>query len=358
MWRKWCKSRAWPTPCSPASKFPTRSRQRFALQFRRSGAALWEMFLRLTTRQTAWCAGSFALLIFFACAPAFAQTVPPEPDPLARIRAQPPAQACSAKEITLCDEAAPKIIANAMGKDSTIEENLRELANGEDRDDTGAPVRPGTAPPPNTAAQASVEDWAVAAFHAVGLDARVESSPRAAGGRQYVVAEIRGREKPNEIVVLAAIEGQGTPLGVGPYERVDAAVLVEAARDIAATGIVPRRTIRFVLFYAWGIDACDVSDYVSAHRAELDRTVAAIFVSQGTGQGTRFLLSGRHDIEPQVREALKPLATLAPTPDSYDLSYDNCIEPFLDEGVPTLVADRDGAENEISRVQFEQMNFQ
>src|SRR5207245_10596122 len=48
---------------------------------------------------------------------AAAQISPPEPDPLARMRqaAAASTQACSESEISACAQAAPKIIANALG---------------------------------------------------------------------------------------------------------------------------------------------------------------------------------------------------------------------------------------------------
>jgi hypothetical protein len=287
--------------------------------------------LRLARTETARPAARLALLCFLACIPALAQTVPPEPDPLARIRAQAPEQACSDAEPTLCAEAAPKIIANAMGASSTIKENLRQLASKDDGHAIGALA------PPSVVDQVSLADWAVAAFHAAGLDAHTESGLPDGPMGSYVVAEIRGREKPDEIVVVAAVINvslfrDGFDVGS------DAAVLFEAARDIAATGLVPRRTIRFVLFFGGGIDGCSAPGYVNARADELDRTTALVFLAQGKGHWTRYLLNGRHDIEPQVREALGPLARLSLAPVSFDVTLGNCTIPFLDEGVPTLVA--------------------
>ncbi len=57
-----------------------------------------------------------------------------------------------------------------------------------------------------------------------------------------VIAEIHGREKPNEFVVLAA------PLTLGSQDVCNTALIIEAARDIHLTGLRPLRSIRFVLF--------------------------------------------------------------------------------------------------------------
>lgn len=292
-----------------------------------------------------------ALLFFPACVPAIAQAVPPEPDPLSRIRAQPPAPACSVAEPTLCAEAAPKIIANAMAASSTIEENLRQLAGGEGGHSMGEPA------PQSVVDEQRVVDWAVAAFRAAGLDVHTEAHSASMPTEGNVVAEIRGREEPNEIVVLAAIIFPSA-LRDHPEAATDAAVLVEAARDIAATGLVPRRTIRFVLLFAAGLGVCSASDYVNAHRDELAHTIAVILVSQGTGHGTRYLLNGRHDIESQVREALKPLATLALAPDSFDEAAGNCTMDFLAQGLPTLIAEPEGRNDRPSPITLDQLDFQ
>src|SRR5882672_4796065 len=67
-------------------------------------------------------------IVLAACIPAGAQLSPTEPDPLARIRdaAGANVKACSATGETLCEQVAPKIIANAQGQ-SPLSSNLRLL---------------------------------------------------------------------------------------------------------------------------------------------------------------------------------------------------------------------------------------
>ena len=58
----------------------------------------------------------------------------------------------------------------------------------------------------------------------------------------------RGYEKPDEFVVLGA-HLDSWDLGTGALDNgCNVAMVIEAARAIKATGLVPRRTIRFVLF--------------------------------------------------------------------------------------------------------------
>ena len=179
-----------------------------------------------------------------ACVPAAAQLSNAEPDPLARIRdaAKSNVQACSATGETLCEQVAPKIIANALG-DTPLGDNLRrvraELSGGASE---------------STAAARAVA-WGVAAFQDAGLEVHTEKydecrmrAPREANWSRNVAAEIRGREKPEEWVLVGAhLDPRANGPGMLDY-NCDAAMAIEAARDILRTGIRPRRSIRFVLF--------------------------------------------------------------------------------------------------------------
>jgi hypothetical protein len=282
--------------------------------------------------------------LLFSCTPAFSQIAPPpETDPLSRIRAQGPAQACSAAEPTLCAEAAPKIIADAMGDNSTIETNVRRLIAENGR--AGSEDDPNEPTPSETTLMA---EWAEEAFRATGLNVYTETYAVPAEGaergqesstQQNVVAEIRGRENSDEIVVLSArLDSWQFHYGT-LFDACNAAVLIEAARDIAATGLVPRRTIRFVLFIGDKPGALGSAAYVQAHRNEMDRTIAAIDFVGGTGHVIGYSLGGRRDIEPGVREALAPLNSLGPLTDTFEVGTEGDGFNFLLEGVPNLGTD-------------------
>src|ERR1700681_1231256 len=80
--------------------------------------------------------------LFGAAISAAAQISSPEPDPLARMRqaaASASTQACSESEISACAQAAPKIIANALGA-SPLAENLRRLTDEIGGRLTGSPA--------------------------------------------------------------------------------------------------------------------------------------------------------------------------------------------------------------------------
>ncbi len=77
------------------------------------------------------------------------------------------------------------------------------------------------------------------------------SIPNVIGGpikAANVVAEIRGSEKPEEFVILGA-HLDSWELGTGALDNgCNAALVVDALRAIKASGVKPRRTIRFILF--------------------------------------------------------------------------------------------------------------
>src|SRR6266481_874525 len=129
--------------------------------------------------------------------------------------------------------------------------------------------------------------------------------PNKIGGpveQENVIGEIRGYEKPEEIVILGA-HLDSWELGTGALDNgCNAALVIEAARAIKATGLLPRRTIRFVLFSGEEQGTIGSFEYVKAHRAELDKIRAMITFDSGIGRVTGYSLGGRLDIEAGVRE--------------------------------------------------------
>jgi Peptidase family M28 len=252
------------------------------------------------------------------------------PDPLARIRAaaQGNARACSATGETLCEQVAPKIIANAQGE-SPLAENLRRLTDEMEERVSGPP----------TVARAVA--WGVSAFRDAGLDVHTEKYAVRIGGpaeQENVVAEIRGREKPDEWVLVAAHLDSWTQGPEVVDNTCDAAMMIEAARDILRTGIRARRSIRFVLFTGNEKGMPGSWAYVRAHRAELDRTRAAIISRSACLQVTGYSLNGRHDIEPGLREAMNPIESLGAGHYFFGAFAGTDDFDFLVEGVPTLTA--------------------
>lgn len=161
--------------------------------------------------------------------------------------------------------------------------------------------------------------------------------------QENVIGEIRGRENPDEAVILGA-HLDSWDLGTGALDNAcNAALVIEAARAIKATGLLPRRSIRFVLFTGEEQGMFGSWQYALAHRAELDKLRGVVIFDSGVGRVSGYSLTGRADIEDGLREILKPL-------DSWDIGHhtldgdigtDNW--DFFLEGVPTLVAAQEEA---------------
>jgi carboxypeptidase Q len=170
--------------------------------------------------------------------------------------------------------------------------------------------------------------------------------PNKIGGpieQQNVVGEIRGYEKPDEIVVLGA-HLDSWELGTGALDNgCNAALVIEAARAIKASGLLPRRTIRFILFSGEEEGLYGSWAYVKEHRAEMDKYRGVVIFDSGIGRVTGYSLGGRRDIEPAVREILKPFAGWGVDDHSYDASWGTDHFDFLLEGVPNLVANQEVA---------------
>ncbi|HWF12534.1 MAG TPA: M28 family peptidase [Candidatus Acidoferrales bacterium] len=268
-------------------------------------------------------------ILLSPCLPAGAQLTPAEPDPLARIRdaAAANVQACSATGETLCEQVAPKIIANAQG-DSPLAENLRLL-------------RKNLATRNKFVQEGRAVEWAMAAFRETGLDPHIEkyANPNgSAGEQQNVVAEYRGRDNSNEWVLVGAHLAPRSN-GSSAVENIcDAASVIEAARDIALTAMHPKRSIRFVLFTGDERDMLGSWAYVRSHRAELDHARAAIIFHSNCYRVSGYSLNGGLDIEAGLRDAMKPIESLGATHFVTGAKTGTDDFDFLLEGVPTLSA--------------------
>jgi carboxypeptidase Q len=159
--------------------------------------------------------------------------------------------------------------------------------------------------------------------------------------QENVIGEIRGYEKPDEIVVLAA-HLDSWELGTGALDNgCNAALVIEAARAIKASGLLPRRTIRFILFGGEEQGMIGSFGYVRAHRAEMDKYRAVVVFDTGIGRVTGFSLGGRADIEAGVREIQKPFTGWGADHNTTDVLTGTDHFDFLLEGVPTLVANQE-----------------
>ena len=156
-----------------------------------------------------------------------------------------------------------------------------------------------------------------------------------------VVAEIRGRERPNEIVVLGG-HTDSWDVGTGAMDDAGGVVVAwEALRLMKALGLQPRRTVRVV---GWTNEENGLrggTGYRDAHRAEVDDHVLAIESDGGVFSPRGFGFTGSDSARRMVRE----IATLlrAVGSDSIGPAGGGAdIGPIMQLGVPGMGLEVDG----------------
>ncbi len=166
-----------------------------------------------------------------------------------------------------------------------------------------------------------------------------------------VVAEIRGRETPDEWVLVGA-HLDAWDFATGAQDNATGVVQVlAAARAIAALPRPPRRSIRFVLFGGEEQGQLGSAAYVMQHERELSGGVAMLNTDAGSGRTIGWTSPGRAD----VARALQPFADALLSSlhsDEIDQSLRYAFQsdgaPFLIAGIPMLDLNADdGAYEDI-----------
>ncbi|MGI9076035.1 MAG: M20/M25/M40 family metallo-hydrolase [Gemmatimonadaceae bacterium] len=110
------------------------------------------------------------------------------------------------------------------------------------------------------------------------------------------VAEIRGTERPDEIVLLGA-HLDSWDLGTGTTDNATGSIAVlEAGRILRAAKARPKRTIRFVLFSGEEQGLYGSARYAESHKSELDRFQAVVVLDNGTGRIKGIALQGHEEL--------------------------------------------------------------
>lgn len=149
-----------------------------------------------------------------------------------------------------------------------------------------------------------------------------------------VVGEIRGREKPAEVVLLGA-HLDSWDLAVGAQDDgTGVAMVLEAARLMAR--MRPRRTIRFVLFMNEENGAAGAKAYAEAHGGEVH--VAALESDAGAGRPVRVYFRGGEGGEAFLTPLLRPLGALGldPAPTHHKLFGADLHPLARKRGLPTV----------------------
>jgi hypothetical protein len=150
-----------------------------------------------------------------------------------------------------------------------------------------------------------------------------------------VVADLPGRERPDEIVLIGA-HLDSWDLGTGALDDgAGVAMVMETLRLLKALGLTPRRTVRGVLYMNEENGLRGARAYAETHAAELSRHVAALETDSGAGRPTGWsttMGTGGLDVMKDVARLLAPVGADAVTPGGGGAD----IEPLHAAGVPLL----------------------
>src|SRR5882757_8794271 len=158
------------------------------------------------------------------------------------------------------------------------------------------------------------------------------------------VAEIRGTEKADEVVILGA-HLDSWDLGTGSTDNgTGSSAVLEAARALAKLDLKPKRTIRFVLFSGEEEGLVGSKMYVDAHKSDLDKISAVLVHDTGTGKVLTLGLHDNYQDRELVEQVLAPLGELKLLEPSMQRSFGTDHASFDDVGVPGFWCIQNGAE--------------
>ncbi len=196
------------------------------------------------------------------------------------------------------------------------------------------------------AAAVTVEDSALlarlAAAGPVSVRLHLESQTLPDAESANVIGELRGRDKPDEIVVLGA-HLDSWDVGQGAHDDGAGCVtMMQAITVLKQLGLQPRRTIRVVLFTNEENGVRGAKAYAKEHEAELAHTVLAV-ESDGGGFSPRgFSVDATPQTSARVVGRLAEIAALLEPLGAARVVAGHSgtdVEPMLAGGVPTLGLD-------------------
>jgi carboxypeptidase Q len=159
-----------------------------------------------------------------------------------------------------------------------------------------------------------------------------------------VVGEIRGREHPEEIVVVGGhLDSWDLSEGTTDNGTGSTSVL-GAAEAIVRSGQRPRRTIRFVLFTGEEQGLLGSFAYVKQHQAEMANHLGDLVLDSGQGPVKEFQLGGRDDLLESFRTFAKAMASIRNIEVSDKVESGTDTLPFSIAGLPGINMDQDSPE--------------
>lgn len=155
------------------------------------------------------------------------------------------------------------------------------------------------------------------------------------------VGEIRGREHPEEILVVGAhldswdLSEGATDNGMGSVS------VLSAAEAILRSGQRPRRTIRFVLFNGEEQGLLGSYAYVKQHQSEMANHLGDLVLDEGQGPIKEFQLGGRDDLVGEFQNFVDSLANIRSIRVSDKVEFGTDTGPFIIAGLPGINMNQD-----------------
>jgi carboxypeptidase Q len=154
-----------------------------------------------------------------------------------------------------------------------------------------------------------------------------------------VVAEIPGSDPGGEYVIIGG-HLDSWQLGTGAEDNgTGAATVLAVAQAVKASGVQPRRTLRFILFGGEEEGLLGSIHYAREHKDELDKCAGVFITDTGSEPPKGWYVFGRDD-EKAALAPLKPVLSsldAAETTDEGRFTFSTDHGPFLIHGVPSFV---------------------
>lgn len=197
------------------------------------------------------------------------------------------------------------------------------------------------------AAALSVEDAAMLGRMAVRgeqivLTLKMEAHTLPDAVSRNVVAELRGSERPEEIVVVGG-HIDSWDVGTGAMDDAGGSVAAwEAVRLLKRLGLRPRRTIRVVLWTNEENGLRGATGYRDAHLAELDNHVLAMESDNGVFKPRGYYMAGGAAALAVTKEIASLLTSIGA--DSATVGGPQAdVSPLAERGIPAAALNVDGS---------------
>jgi carboxypeptidase Q len=159
-----------------------------------------------------------------------------------------------------------------------------------------------------------------------------------------VVGEIRGREHPEEILVVGAhLDSWDLSEGTTDNGTGSCSVL-GAAEAIIKSGQRPRRTIRFVLFTGEEQGLLGSTAYVAQHKSEMANHLGDLVLDEGQGPVKEFQLGGRSDLVAAMEPFANWIGRVRDIKVNDNVEFGTDTGPFILAGLPGINMNQDSPE--------------